>query len=219
MLDGRALGASQVEYKPFGKPPLKREAWTRELQLRPRSRTVVAVSANRAPATQRGGRLLEGAAWPRRMPSGTVRTSFMWCVLAHCVGRRVNKHTGQRPQAARAPSSAPLDLAYCDCSSCAQIFFKVLDAKPVVQTLGLERASLQGRAEGRWTIRAARLATSSSAHGGSPLNMPASEGRQGSYLEQRGDQIIKASSESFFLARPQAHLARAARLRSLSMRL
>ena len=25
MLDGRALGASQVEYKPFGKPPLKRE--------------------------------------------------------------------------------------------------------------------------------------------------------------------------------------------------
>ena len=26
MLDGRVLGASQVEYKPFGKPPLKREA-------------------------------------------------------------------------------------------------------------------------------------------------------------------------------------------------
>ena len=25
-LDGRVLGASQVEYKPFGKPPLKREA-------------------------------------------------------------------------------------------------------------------------------------------------------------------------------------------------
>ena len=25
MLDGRVLGASQVEYKPFGKPPLKRE--------------------------------------------------------------------------------------------------------------------------------------------------------------------------------------------------
>ena len=25
MLDGRALEASQVEYKPFGKPPLKRE--------------------------------------------------------------------------------------------------------------------------------------------------------------------------------------------------
>ena len=23
MLDGRVLGASQVEYKPFGKPPLK----------------------------------------------------------------------------------------------------------------------------------------------------------------------------------------------------
>ena len=27
MLDGRVLGASQVEYKPFGKPPLKREAY------------------------------------------------------------------------------------------------------------------------------------------------------------------------------------------------
>ena len=26
MLDGQVLGASQVEYKPFGKPPLKREA-------------------------------------------------------------------------------------------------------------------------------------------------------------------------------------------------
>ena len=26
MLDGRVLEASQVEYKPFGKPPLKREA-------------------------------------------------------------------------------------------------------------------------------------------------------------------------------------------------
>ena len=26
MLDGRVSGASQVEYKPFGKPPLKREA-------------------------------------------------------------------------------------------------------------------------------------------------------------------------------------------------
>ena len=25
MLDGRVLGASQVEYKPFGKLPLKRE--------------------------------------------------------------------------------------------------------------------------------------------------------------------------------------------------
>ena len=25
MLDGRVLGASQVEYKPFGRPPLKRE--------------------------------------------------------------------------------------------------------------------------------------------------------------------------------------------------
>ena len=25
MLDGQVLGASQVEYKPFGKPPLKRE--------------------------------------------------------------------------------------------------------------------------------------------------------------------------------------------------
>ena len=25
MLDGRVLGASQVEYKPFGKRPLKRE--------------------------------------------------------------------------------------------------------------------------------------------------------------------------------------------------
>ena len=25
MLDGRVLGASRVEYKPFGKPPLKRE--------------------------------------------------------------------------------------------------------------------------------------------------------------------------------------------------
>ena len=27
MLDGRVLGASQVEYKPFGNPPLKRECW------------------------------------------------------------------------------------------------------------------------------------------------------------------------------------------------
>ena len=27
MLDGRVLGASQVEYKPFGKPPLQREGW------------------------------------------------------------------------------------------------------------------------------------------------------------------------------------------------
>ena len=27
MLDGRVLGASQVEYKPFGKFPLKREAY------------------------------------------------------------------------------------------------------------------------------------------------------------------------------------------------
>ena len=26
MLDGRVLGASQVEYKPFGKLPLKRES-------------------------------------------------------------------------------------------------------------------------------------------------------------------------------------------------
>ena len=27
MLDGRVLEASQVEYKPFGKPPLQREIW------------------------------------------------------------------------------------------------------------------------------------------------------------------------------------------------
>ena len=31
MLDGRVLGASQVEYKPFGKPPLKREPGVSEL--------------------------------------------------------------------------------------------------------------------------------------------------------------------------------------------
>ena len=29
MLDGRVLEASQVEYKPFGKPPLQREAGRR----------------------------------------------------------------------------------------------------------------------------------------------------------------------------------------------
>ena len=29
MLDGRVLGASQVEYRPFGKPPLKREVGRR----------------------------------------------------------------------------------------------------------------------------------------------------------------------------------------------
>ena len=33
MLDGRVLGASQVEYKPFGKPPLKREACHSEPRL------------------------------------------------------------------------------------------------------------------------------------------------------------------------------------------
>ena len=27
MLDGRVLEASQVEYKPFGKPPLKKKSW------------------------------------------------------------------------------------------------------------------------------------------------------------------------------------------------
>ena len=32
MLDGRVLGASQVEYKPFGKPPLKREGTRRPLR-------------------------------------------------------------------------------------------------------------------------------------------------------------------------------------------
>ena len=31
MLDGRVLGASQVEYKPFGKPPLQRERWRRSV--------------------------------------------------------------------------------------------------------------------------------------------------------------------------------------------
>ena len=31
MLDGRALGASQVEYKPFGKRPLKREGASQDL--------------------------------------------------------------------------------------------------------------------------------------------------------------------------------------------
>ena len=40
MLDGRVLGASQVEYKPFGKPPLKREpegrSKMRPRQIRPR---------------------------------------------------------------------------------------------------------------------------------------------------------------------------------------
>ena len=29
MLDGRVLEASQVEYKPFAKPPLQRESWER----------------------------------------------------------------------------------------------------------------------------------------------------------------------------------------------
>ena len=35
MLDGRALGASQVEYKPFGKPPLKRESDVKLCQRKP----------------------------------------------------------------------------------------------------------------------------------------------------------------------------------------
>ena len=43
MLDGRVLGASQVEYKPFGKPPLKREPLHSEdgfrIPQRPRTRT------------------------------------------------------------------------------------------------------------------------------------------------------------------------------------
>ena len=34
MLDGQVLGTSQVEYKPFGKPPLKREPAVRELSFR-----------------------------------------------------------------------------------------------------------------------------------------------------------------------------------------
>ena len=33
MLDGRVLGASQVEYNPFGKPPLKCSSWTRPASL------------------------------------------------------------------------------------------------------------------------------------------------------------------------------------------
>ena len=32
MLDGRVLGASQVEYKPFGKPPLKKKGTHSALQ-------------------------------------------------------------------------------------------------------------------------------------------------------------------------------------------
>ena len=36
MLDGRVLGASQVEYKPFGKPPLKREPGSCWAAQRPR---------------------------------------------------------------------------------------------------------------------------------------------------------------------------------------
>ena len=34
MLDGQVLGASQVEYKPFGKLPLKREQFTTLQPLR-----------------------------------------------------------------------------------------------------------------------------------------------------------------------------------------
>ena len=35
MLDGRVLEASQVEYKPFGKPPLQREpCWAQDLSHR-----------------------------------------------------------------------------------------------------------------------------------------------------------------------------------------
>ena len=37
MLDGRVLGASQVEYKPFGKPPLKREIVTKKRLRRART--------------------------------------------------------------------------------------------------------------------------------------------------------------------------------------
>ena len=36
MLDGRVLGASQVEYKPFGTPPLQRDSKQRRLQRGPR---------------------------------------------------------------------------------------------------------------------------------------------------------------------------------------
>ena len=38
MLDGRVLGASQVEYKPFGKPPLKREESRAKVGILPRKK-------------------------------------------------------------------------------------------------------------------------------------------------------------------------------------
>ena len=70
MLDGRVLGASQVEYKPFGKPPLKREL--RRLPLWVGMR--------------------DGAHWSGTAPSGEVagfrRTFQVWfdaCWDAGCV--------------------------------------------------------------------------------------------------------------------------------------
>ena len=76
MLDGQVLGASQVEYKPFGKPPLKREprrlqSW-RSRTPPPRSAAAArpAAGARRAacPRRRAPGPSCAGAAGSRRSP-------------------------------------------------------------------------------------------------------------------------------------------------------
>ena len=71
MLDGRVLGASQVEYKPFGKPPLKRET----TQCPSGSRKLVSSESCRvgAAATQRSGEPGPGAGGLKALRVGLLR--------------------------------------------------------------------------------------------------------------------------------------------------
>ena len=83
MLDGRVLEASQVEYKPFGKPPLQRETRRRrkrrqlgrllfKAQVKAASTAAdAAVVARRTPVTTCSRCLLKRHEnWKRRGPSG-----------------------------------------------------------------------------------------------------------------------------------------------------
>ena len=72
MLDGRVLGASQVEYKPFGKPPLKREGCRRR-QGRGRGLRVLQRTAGAAYG------LARGTGWVlRTRSSGLSRAARTW---------------------------------------------------------------------------------------------------------------------------------------------
>ena len=145
MLDGRVLEASQVEYKPFGKPPLQRE-------VRPRS-GLLQEPCLHAPEGRRGSHLFEQL---RRFEISIIEKARKRELVCACArSRRAAPPAGGELFSAL-PSSRSLSMIllrlyplaalqlHTALSFAEELPIELRDEMPLVRALGLEQRVLAG---------------------------------------------------------------------------